>query len=336
MQRRSLVVIVGLCALVLGVFASLCVGVLHVGPGEVLNVITDALVGRGGDSTARTLVLEMRLPRAIGALVVGCGLGAAGCVLQALLRDPLASPTIIGTAQAAGFGRVLGVYLGWTFGACLVVSYATALAGTLLVLIVSRARRGFASQTVLLTGVNVGLFFAALIGLVQFLSRDEGQLSRMVSMLLGGLWQITWAPLRWIAPTALVGVVLAALAHRHLDLSELGEEGARRLGLDTRRSGTLLLLVACGLTTLAVSIAGIVAFVGFVVPHAARRIVGPTHDVLVPASAVLGGLLVLATDALARTLVPPNELPLGVLTTLIGAPVFLLVLRSLMRSEGAT
>lgn len=326
------VVVLGVVLCVVAATASLCVGVIDVGFGDVVRALRDFILGeRGDDSIVRTLVVEMRLPRAIGALLVGASLGTAGCVLQAMLRDPLASPSIIGTAQAAGFGRVLGVYLGLSYVGSLGMSFATAMVGTLIVLSIARSRRGLPTQAVLLTGVNVGMLFAALIGLVQYLSTDEGQLSRMVLFLLGGLWQVTWQPLAVIAPLAAIAIALAWLYSRQFDLLALGEDSAVRLGLDTRTSGTIALVLACGLTSLAVSIAGIVAFVGLVVPHAARWIVGPSHAALIPASACLGGLLVLGTDAIARTAVPPNELPLGVLTSLIGVPFFVIVLHSMVR-----
>ncbi len=330
--RRPLpVAIIGLAAILVALIVSLAVGVIHAPFSEVLRTLIDGITGRGSDSMTRTLVLEMRLPRAIGALSVGAGLGVAGCMLQALLRDPLASPTLIGTAQASGFGRVLGVFLGISYAGSVALSFVMAIIGTLIVLWIARSRRGFPSQIVLLTGVNVGLLFAALIGLLQYSSRDEGQLSRMVLMLLGGLWQITWSPLALVVPLTLATITFALFATRKLDLFSLGEDNADRLGLATGPIGTAILIAACLLTSLAVSIAGIVAFVGLIVPHAARRIVGPAHHVLLPACAILGGLLVLGVDCIARTVVAPNELPLGVLTSIIGVPSFLILLRSLSR-----
>ena len=326
----------GLAATLVALVLSLGVGVIDVPAREVLRVLLDALGGRGADdSMARTLVLEMRLPRAVAALCVGAALGSAGTLLQALLRDPLASPSIIGTAQAAGFGRVLGVFLGLHYVGSLGLAFVMSVAATLVVLAIARSRGGFPTQVVLLTGVNVGMFFAALIGLVQYLSKDEGQLSRMVLWLLGGLWQVTWTPLRLIAPASVACIVVALLLQRHLDLLALGEESALRLGLRTQGSGTTVLVLACALTSLAVSIAGVVAFVGLVVPHAARRLVGPAHSALLPASTFLGGILVLFTDCVARTAVPPNELPLGVLTSLIGVPFFLMILRTMARRGAA-
>lgn len=330
-SSRSRVYAIGTAATVTAVLLSLTMGVFQLSIGEVTAALLHpGTGGDGADSMHRTLILQMRLPRAVAALLVGSSLGAAGCMLQALLRDPLASPTIIGTAQAAGFGRVFGVFVGLTYAGSVALSFAMAVVGAVLVLTVARSRRGFPTQAVLLTGVNVGMLFAALIGLTQYLSRDEGQLSRMILMLLGGLWQVTWVPIAIIAPFTVAALVLGILMARHLDLLSLGEADADRLGLRIRTSGTIVLLLSCLLTSLAVSIAGIVAFVGLVVPHAARKLVGPAHHVLLPASMFLGGVMTLCVDVLARSAVPPNELPLGVLTSLIGVPCFLVVMNSML------
>lgn len=332
---RALHLLAGVALVAAAMVVSLCVGVIQTPVADVLRALVGASSGDAAHDTLRTLVLDIRLPRAIGAVCVGSSLGTAGCILQALLRDPLASPTMIGTAQASGFGRVLGVFVGLSYPGSILLSFGTAVAGTLLVLAVSRSRRGFPSHIVLLAGVNVGMLFAALIGLVQFASQDEGQLSRMVLFLLGGLWQIGWQPLGFIAPLVAVALTVAWLSARDLDLFALGEDHAQRLGLATRRAGLVALLLASLLTSLAVSIAGVVAFAGLIVPHAARRLVGPTHTALLPTAALLGALLLLGTDGIARTAVAPNELPLGVLTSLIGVPFFLLLLRSLVHGGGA-
>lgn len=333
-MTRIVAMVVGVLVAAIALVASLGVGVIHTPMRDVAGAVLDGLRGECAASTVHTLVLDIRLPRAIAAMSVGAALATAGCVLQALLRDPLASPTMIGSAQAAGFGRVLGVFCGLSYGASLGSSFVMAIAGTLLVMAIARSRQGFPSHIVLLAGVNVGMLFAALIGLVQYASRDEGQLSRMVLFLLGGLWQVTWGPLVWVAPLVAAAVVGEWAFARDLDLFALGEEHARRLGLATRRSGLVALVLASLLTALAVSIAGVVAFVGLVVPHAARRLVGPLHANLLPTCALLGGLLVLGTDCVARTAVAPNELPLGVLTSLVGVPFFLMLLHATVRRGG--
>jgi iron complex transport system permease protein len=146
---------------------------------------------------------------------------------------------------------------------------------------------------------------------------------------MGGLWSTTWGPLALLAPLTVVAVVGCWFLARPLDLMALGEAHAHRLGVRTREFGSLVLLLACLLAALAVCTAGVLAFVGLIVPHAARRLVGPAHGVLLPASAFLGALLVLATDTVARTAVPPQELPLAVVTSIVGVPCFLIIMRSL-------
>jgi iron complex transport system permease protein len=330
------VIVAGAAAALAAAALSLAVGVIHVPFGEVLRVLGELFSPPppGGESIDHTLVADMRLPRAVGALCVGAALGTAGCMLQALLRNPLASPSVIGTAQAAAFGKVLAVLIGLPYLGTISLSFALAVGGALLVLVLARTRTGLPAISVVLMGLNVSLLFAALTGLVVFLSRDEGQLSRMALMLLGGLWQVSWTPLAVIAPLTALTVAISLLFGRQLDLLALGETDAKRLGVNVETTGTIVLLTSCLLTSLAVCLAGVVAFVGLVVPHAARRLVGPAHAALLPASAFLGAILVVLTDTLARSVVPPNELPLGVVTSLIGVPCFLLVVRSLRSRSG--
>ncbi len=316
------------------VVASLLIGVFSLPIRDVVQALATLVSGKepaAADATAYTLVVHMRLPRAVGALAVGSALGTAGALLQALLRNPLASPFVIGTSQAAGFGAVLAIFFGWSLGITLLLAFGFSVIAALLVLALSRTDRTLPTESVVLTGLSMSLLFGAMIGLVRYFARDEGVVSRISLWILGGLWHLAWGPLAVMAPLVVVGVIVACLAWRRLDLLALGEADAARLGMSPGRTGTAVLLLACVLTSLAVSIGGVVAFVGLIVPHAARKLVGPGHGALVPASAFLGGLFVLATDVVARTAVPPQELPLGVVTSLIGVPAFLFVLRSLRR-----
>lgn len=328
--RTASVVLVGAAAALVATVASLAVGVVHVPLGEVAGAL-GGLAGRAAEvsETDRALVLDMRLPRAIGALASGAALGTAGCMLQALLRNPLASPFVIGTAQAAGFGAVVAIFLGLPYAGTLGLAFAMSVAAAFLVLSLSRTQRSLPTESVVLTGISVSLMFAAMTGLVRYFAHDEGEVARMALWLLGGLWHLSWAPLAAMAPLTVATVAGAMLLARSLDLLSLGESDAQRLGVRARRTGTVVLLVSCLLTSLAVCTAGVVAFVGLVVPHAARRIVGPSHAALLPASAFLGAVLVVATDTAARTVAPPHELPLGVVTSLVGVPCFLALMRSL-------
>jgi iron complex transport system permease protein len=328
--RAATVILVGAAAAALTTAASLAVGIIHVPLGDVAGALAGLAGGQGDVSeTNRTLVVEMRLPRAVGAIAAGAALGTAGCMLQALLRNPLASPFVIGTAQAAGFGAVVAIFLGLPYAGTLGLAFVMSVAAAFLVLSLSRTQRSLPTESVVLTGISVSLMFAAMTALVRYFAHDEGEIARMALWLLGGLWHLSWGPLAAMAPLTVLTVASAMLLTRHLDLLSLGESDAQRLGVRARRTGTIVLLVSCLLTSLAVCTAGVVAFVGLVVPHAARKIVGPSHAALLPASAFLGAILVVATDTAARTVAPPHELPLGVVTSLIGVPCFLVLMRSL-------
>lgn len=329
--RARTVVVGGVVVTALAVVGSLCFGAYPVSVAEVLSALFPWARGGGGGATATRIVLDHRLPRAVGALVVGAGLGTSGAMLQALLRNPLASPFVIGTAQAAGFGAVLSIALGLPALCTSGLAFAAAVAAAFLVLSLSRTRRSLPTEAVVLTGLAVSLLFGALIGLVRYLAHDEGVLGRIAVWIVGGLWQVTWPALELLAPPIAVAVGVSCLLWRRLDLLALGEADAQRLGVRVRATGTAVLLLTCVMTSLAICVGGVVAFVGLIVPHAARRLVGPAQSSLLPASALLGGVFVIVTDTVARSAVQPEELPLGVVTSLVGVPAFLVVLRSLRR-----
>jgi len=323
------VVSAGMLLVALAAAISLGLGVVEIPLRDVVRALGEMFLSGRATSTNYTLVVGMRLPRALGALCVGASLGTAGCMLQSLLRNPLASPFVIGTAQGAGFGAVLAIFLGLPYIGTISFAFVMSVVAAFLVLRLARTQRSLPMESVVLTGLSMSLLFGALIGLVRYMAHDEGVLSRIALWILGGLWHLTWAPLAVMAPLALLTVGMSCLLWRSLDLLALGGADAERLGLRVKRVGTLVLLLSCVMTSLAICIGGVVAFVGLIVPHAARRLVGPAHSVLMPASAFLGGILVIATDTLARTAVPPQELPLGVVTSLIGVPAFLVIMRSL-------
>lgn len=333
--RPAVVLAVGGVGLLVAVGFALAVGAYGLSPGDVARAVADGVLGRRRYDTADTLVLDMRLPRAVAAMSVGAALATAGCMLQAMLRNPLASPFVVGTAQASGFGAVLAITLGASRVGVLGTAFVAAVLAMMLVLSLARTRRSLPTESVVLTGLAVSLLFGAMTGLLRYFARDEAVVGRITLWVLGGLWHVTWAPLAVLTPATVAAVALACVGWRRLDVLALGEADAARLGLDVRRTGTALLLLACALTSLAVCTGGVVAFVGLLVPHAARRLVGPAHRALLPASALLGAAFVLAADVVARTALPPEELPLGVVTSLVGVPAFLVLLRSMRARGGA-
>jgi len=325
----SIVLAGGLVALA-AALGGLCAGAVSVSPAHVWS----ALAGGSGQGSAsvtpmeHNVVLLIRLPRVVAALCVGAGLGVAGCMLQALLCNPLASPFVIGASAAAGFGAVSSILLGLSYVLTLGSSFALATGSGFLVVALARGGGRLPRESLVLTGFSVGLLFGALTGLVEYATTEEAQLREMVLWMLGGLWRITWDPLIVLVPGTLLCLLAAARFSRELDLLALGEDDAVRLGLDATRARAAVLVLSALLTALAVSVSGVIAFVGLVVPHLARRFVGVTHGRLLPASAFLGAIFLVIADTVARTAFLPNELPLGVVTSLVGIPFFLWVQRA--------
>lgn len=328
-RHASPVLVVGTVLALAAVFFSVCSGFLDVPVGDVGADLLHGLGLGGAASRYHAVIFDLRLPRALGGLCVGGALGASGCMLQSLLRNPIASPTVLGTAQGAGFGAMLAIAFGGGHFGTLGAAFVMSMVAMLLVLALARTRHSLPVESVVVTGMAMALLFTALSRLLVQFTRDEYAIGRMNLWLGGGLWHITWNQLAVFAPLTLATLTLVLLRTRHLDLLAIGESDAQRLGLDVRRQGTLVLVLSCVLTSLAVCVAGMVAFVGLIVPHAARRLVGPLHRALLPASVCLGAILVVLADTAARTVAPPQEVPLTVVTSLIGVPCFLLILRAL-------
>nr|WP_145485053.1 MULTISPECIES: iron ABC transporter permease [Streptomyces] len=288
------------------------------------------------DRVAESVLWNVRFPRIALALLVGASLGCAGALMQGVFGNPLAEPGVIGVSSGAAVGAVAAIAFGldflgmWTVP---VLAFVSGLGTVLLVYAMSRSGGRTEVVTLILTGIAVNAFGGALIGLFLFFA-DTAAVNQITFWQLGSLSQATWPKVLAVLPCALLGLGLAPLYTRRLDLLALGERPARHLGVDVERLRLVLVLVIALLTAAAVSVAGIIGFVGLVVPHLLRMMAGPGHRFLVPGSALLGALVLLAADLVARTAAAPAELPLGVLTALIGSPFFFLLLRRTRRRQG--
>jgi iron complex transport system permease protein len=293
-----------------------------------LRDVVAALTG-GGDATTRTIVLELRLPRVVLALLAGGGLAVAGAVFQALLRNPLAEPYVLGVAGGAAVGAVAALTfgLGSLPGAVPLAALAGAGAAILLVLrIAIRVGRALDTRVLLLAGVVVGAFFNALILLLLTMA-DVESFRSAVFWMMGSLAAASWRGVAllaaWVIPAS---IALLALA-RPLNLLAIGEETALFLGTRVPRIKLLAYFIASLLVAVAVATCGVIGFIGLIVPHAIRLVWGSDHRLLLPASVLGGGTFLLLADTGARTIAAPAELPVGVITSLIGVPVFVLLLR---------
>jgi iron complex transport system permease protein len=310
---------VGAGALVLGT---------AVGPSAISFRDALAALGGRGDAAVVGIVRDLRLPRALLAFLVGGSLAVCGASLQAVVRNPLADPFLLGLSGGAGLGAVLAIALqmgsAWALPASAFVGALLAVALVYRLALVSGAILD--GRILLLAGVVVGAFAASLMGAVLAVS-TSAQLRNALLWLMGGFGSASWQSLGVFAAYAIIPLIVIFTAARPLDLLSLGEEPARFLGADVERLKRALYVGASLLTAAAVAVSGIIGFVGLVVPHAVRTRWGHVHIVLLPASFLLGGTLLVVADAAARTMFAPVELPVGVVTALVGVPVFAVLVR---------
>jgi len=312
----------------LAVLASAAIG-LAAGPSRLsLREVAAVLLAPEPQGAAADIVLRVRLPRVELALLVGASLAVAGVLFQALLRNPLADPFVLGVSGGAALGGIAVLSLGSAFGlshaAVPPAAFAGALATTLLLGLVSGSR---ASPTsLLLTGVVFNAFASAgIVFLASLAGLSEG--AGVFLWLIGSLSTVRAEVAGWVALFLLAGLACALPLARSLNLMTLGDEPAQQLGVDVARVQRVLLVAASLMVGAAVSVAGLVGFVGLIIPHLLRLLIGPDHRLLVPASALAGGAFLLLCDTAARTLLGGRELPVGALTSLAGGPVVLWLLR---------
>ena len=316
-----------------GLLAAFTVGRYPVGLGDLMGVLAKALGHRVDISPAiETVVLQVRGPRVLAAVLVGAALALAGTAFQGLFRNPLVSPDILGASSGAALGAVVGIYLSLGVFAIQALAFAGGLVAVAAVYVIGSAVRSRDPILVLvLTGVVVGSLFGAGVGLVKYLADPYNQLPAMTFWLLGSL-SATTAPdlIPLLGPIALGALVLIALRWR-MNVMSLPEEEARALGVATGRLRVAIIAAATLVTSASVAAAGIIGWVGLVVPHLARSLVGPDFARLLPASAILGGGYLLLIDTLARTMAQV-EIPLGILTAVIGTPFFIWLLASVQKT----
>jgi iron complex transport system permease protein len=314
--------------LLVAAMVGITVGSVSIPLGEVWKRLGLAVVGQSRDDTTDRILLAARLPRLVLAASVGTVLALAGLAAQTLFRNPLATPSIIGVSSGSALGAVVGWLLAGRWGlasvACVpLFSVASGLAVTAMVFALGR-RGSFFGHALLLGGIAIGSLCSALTTGALYLAGER--LQAMVFWLMGGLWQANWRGALIMLPLAVSTLLLMFLLAPSLNVALVGERSAHDLGLNLPRLQRVLLVLIAVTTSVAVSLTGVIGFIGLIVPHLLRLVLGADHRRLVPATALGGATLLITADALARTLASPAEIPVGILTAVVGAPVFLWLL----------
>jgi iron complex transport system permease protein len=327
MSMRARDWIVLLVVLLLAGMAALAFGTLDVTLGQTWR----ALLGEG-DATTVLVVRELRLPRTVLAALIGAALGVSGAALQGVLRNPLAEPYLLGVSGGAAVGAVLAVSAGIAFELVPIAAFSGAIVAVTLALFVAHATRGRGDPRVLvMAGVVVGAFANAAIMIVMA-NADASTVRGALWWMMGSVADATWTQSGWMAAYLLVGATLLVADGRTIDALSLGEDSAAGLGVDVDRAARRVYLTSSLVAAATVASAGLIGFVGLVVPHIARRLGGgggAAHRTLLLVSATAGAALVVLADVIARVALPPAELPLGAVTAVIGVPFFLTTLRRL-------
>ena len=278
-------------------------------------------------SIEETIVFTVRLPRIFSAAIVGIALSVAGVVLQALLRNPLADPYILGISAGASLGASLAITfgVGISFFGLLyslpLMSFFSALCTVFMIYVISRNAKGINMISLLLVGIAINSFLLAVNSIIRLVSRDA--IHTIMAWLFGSLVACDWNYVKMAFPFVAVGVIVIYYYARDLNVLMLGENEANHLGVDVNRLNKIMLLASTLITAAAVSISGIIGFVGLIIPHVIRILVGPDHRILIFSSGMAGATILILCDTIARTIISPAELPVGILTALLGGPFFI-------------
>ncbi len=310
-------------------FLTVFLGRYPISPGEVVRSLLSPLfpdLAAQIPDIARQLVLRIRLPRALAALLIGASFGGTGTAFQAIFKNPLVDSNILGVTSGAGFGAALALLLLQGRGWVQLFAFLFGLLAVALAFFGSRLYRSAPLLVLTLMGVLIGSLFGSLTALLKYLADPLDTLPAITFWLLGGLTHITWEGLPALSVITLLGLFFLFLIRWRLNVLSLGDEEAQALGINPTRMKLWIVLAATLMTAAAVSASGVIGWVGLVIPHAGRLLVGPDHKRLLPAAVSLGAAFLLLIDNIARVLLP-GEIPLGVLTGMVGVPILILLLR---------
>lgn len=277
------------------------------------------------------IILQIRLPRIVAGIIIGAGLAASGVLYQGVFKNPMADPFVLGVSTGASVGAGVGILLGSGLNLLglpftQIAAFIAAIVTVFVVYTISRVGSRVPEMTLLLSGLAITFFLSAVFQIMQILAPSL-QLHGLVSWTIGGIAEVGWNDIWKITPLILAGIVLSYFYSRDLNMISLGSDTAQHLGVNTERTKKILLTLGAMMTAAAVSISGAIGFVGLMIPHMTRLLMGPDHRLLLPASVIVGAIFLIVCDAVARVLTGAAELPVGIITAIAGGPFFIFLLR---------
>ena len=329
--KWTLALIALITGLVLTIFFALGIGTEPIPGTTVAKILVNkvslgSIFPRTWPPVQETIVIDVRLPRVILGVLVGSALATAGCAMQGLFKNPMASPYILGVASGAAFGAALGLVLGVSLYSLPLTAFIFASLAVFLVYNIARVRGGVPIETLLLSGIAVGLFFSALVSLLVYAAGEK--IYGIVFWMMGGLWASSWDKVAIVIFPIILGIAALFLFAKDLNAMLLGEEPALHLGIEVETIKKIILIFATLITAASVSVVGTIGFVGLIIPHLMRIVVGPDHRILLPSSLLFGAIFLVCADTLARSVIQPTEIPVGIITALFGVPFFIYLLKT--------
>jgi iron complex transport system permease protein len=314
--------------------AGLSLGNMDIGPLTVLKILLSRIVpvSPTWPQTLDSVIMDVRLPRVAAGLLVGAGLSISGASFQGVFRNPLVSPHILGVAAGAGFGAAMAILLFEHIILIQLMAFVGGLLAVALTYLISRYQKMTPILMLVLSGIVVGALFSALTSFVKYIADPMNRMPAIVFWLLGSLNHVSNEDLVIVAPVFVICMALLLSVRWRINLLAMGDEDARALGVNTERLKALIIICATTLTAASVCISGIIGWIGIVIPHIGRMLVGPDHKQLLPTSMLIGAAYLTAVDLLARSLLM-TEIPIGILTAIIGAPIFVYLLRKSRTGE---
>lgn len=282
----------------------------------------------------QTIIWSIRLPRVLLGVLVGASLSMAGTAFQGMFKNPMADPYVIGISSGAALGATIAIVLGinitfFYMSSISIFAFAGALLAVFTVYNIARIKNKVPVTPLLLAGIAIGQFLTAIMSLLMVIYSND--MAKIIYWTMGGLAGKGWTPLLGISFPIIISMVLINFFARDLNIMLTGEESAKSLGVDVEKTKLYILILGTFMVSMVVSLTGIIGFVGLIIPHIARIILGPDHRILLPASALIGGIFMIIADTIARTIISPIEIPVGIITALFGGPFFLYLLRKSKR-----